>query len=64
MRQADREKVRVYSIKTAAHKLSVSKRTIYHWIKRDLIRVIKLTERRRGIPVDEIERIASEGILR
>lgn len=62
MSPTDRERVSVVSIKTAAHKLGVCRRTIERLIKAEKIKSIKLSARRRGIPVNEIERCATHGI--
>jgi predicted site-specific integrase-resolvase len=55
---------RVYCIKNAALKLDVCRRTIERLIKSEKIRTVQITERRRGIPAEEIERIAAYGIVR
>lgn len=53
---------RVYSIARSARALDLSTRTIYRLIAASKIKVIPLSDRRRGIPVEEIERIARQGV--
>lgn len=57
----DEKRPRVLTIKRAAHALALSERTLWRLIKNDKIRVIALSERRRGISVEEIERVAAGG---
>lgn len=53
---------RVLTIKRAAHALAVSERTLWRMISKQEIRIIALSERRRGIPISEIERITTCGV--
>lgn len=53
---------RVYSPRAAAEALDLSERSIWRLIAQEKIRTIRLSERRRGIPAEEIERIVTEGI--
>ncbi|MCF2523903.1 hypothetical protein [Bradyrhizobium sp. G127] len=53
---------RVLTIKRAAFALAVSERTLWRMISKEEIKVISLSERRRGIPLSEIERITTCGV--
>jgi excisionase family DNA binding protein len=55
---------RVYTMKQAAQQLLVSERTIYRLVKANKIEAINLSLWRRGIPVSEVERICTAGVLR
>ena len=53
---------RVFTIKRAATELGIGERTIWRAIESGSIKKIRLSERRVGIPADEVERIAANGI--
>lgn len=53
---------RVVSVAYAAAQLGVSERTIWRLIAAKKIKAVALSTRRKGIPVDEVTRIATEGV--
>jgi excisionase family DNA binding protein len=53
---------RIYSPRAAAEATDLSERTIWRLIADGKIKAVRLSARRRGIPSEEIERIASNGV--
>ena len=53
---------RVYSVKLFAAELSVSERTVWRWISAQKIQTIQISIGRVGIPCQELDRVASEGV--
>ena len=56
------KRTQVLSVRNAAASLSISESTIRRLIADSKIKTIRLSERRTGIPVEEVERIAAERI--
>lgn len=56
------ERPHVYSIARSARTLDLSTRTITRLIAASKIKSIRISERRIGIPIEEIERIARQGV--
>lgn len=53
---------RVYSIRRAAQAFDVTPRTIFRMLAAGKLRSVQLAAHRRGIPAEEIERIATQGV--
>ena len=57
-----RRRPRVYSAQSFAEALGVSLRTVWRLIEQQKIRTVAISLRRRGIPAEELDRIAAVGI--
>jgi hypothetical protein len=57
-------KRRVYTIPLFAGEIGVSERTVWRLIASQKIKTIKISIGRTGIPAEELERIAAQGIAR
>jgi hypothetical protein len=55
---------RVYTVPLFAGELGVSERTVWRLIAAQKIKTIKISIGRTGIPGEELERIAAQGIAR
>ena len=53
---------RVYSVKRFAYEIDVSERTVWRWINAQKIQTIQISIGRVGIPCQELDRVASEGV--
>ena len=60
--QSSPQRRRVYSVKQFAHELDVSERTVWRWISAQKIQTIQISIGRVGIPCQELDRVASEGV--
>ena len=55
---------RVYTVPLFAGELGISERTVWRMIAAEKIKTIKISIGRTGIPAEELERIATQGIAR
>ena len=53
---------RVNSVKRFAYEIDVSERTVWRWINAQKIQTIQISIGRVGIPCQELDRVASEGV--
>ena len=53
---------RVYSVKRFAYEIDVSERTVWRGINAQKIQTIQISIGRVGIPCQELDRVASEGV--
>ena len=60
--QPSPQRRRVYSVKLFARELSISERTVWRWINAQKIQTIQISIGRIGIPCQELDRVASEGV--
>jgi hypothetical protein len=60
--QSSLQRRRVYSVKRFAYEVDVSERTVWRWISAEKIQTIQISAGRVGIPCQELDRVASEGV--
>ena len=60
--QSSPQRRRVYSVKRFAYEIDVSERTVWRWISAEKIQTIQISIGRVGIPCQELDRVASEGV--
>ena len=60
--QSSPQRRRVYSVKRFAYEVDVSERTVWRWISAKKIQTIQISIGRVGIPCQELDRVASEGV--
>jgi len=53
---------RVYSVKRFAYELDVTERTVYRWISAQKIQTVQISVGRLGIPSQELDRVAEQGV--
>jgi predicted site-specific integrase-resolvase len=53
---------RVYSVKTFAHEIDVSERTVWRWIHAGKIQTVQISIGRIGIPGSELDRVSAQGV--
>ncbi len=62
MSDIDTRPKRVFSFTRAAADLDISERTLRRMVDAGLVRAVRLSLRRRGIPSEEVTRLATEGV--